>query len=117
MERTLDHYENINKVFWYILNDMPPFKQNEKIPCIYVENDNGKLKILDFDNTIENDGFTYTAWRRFLGETYKTRIDVLLIKNSTLYTLDGKIVDFNTLGRSDIWVDQKYLARTGYANK
>lgn len=112
--RDLQYYETINKVHWFILNDTPPFKQNEKIPCIYVEKSNDKMKILDFDHDIEYDEFTYTAWRKFLGETYNIRVDVLLIKNNILYTLNGETVDFNTLERSDIVVDKKYLARTGY---
>ena len=112
--RDLQYYESVNKVHWFILNDTPPFKQNEKIPCIYVEKSNDKMKILDFDHDIEYDEFTYTAWRKFLGETYNIRVDVLLIKNNMLYTLTGETVDFNTLERSNIIVDKKYLARTGY---
>lgn len=115
-KRDLHHYENIGKVFWYILNDMPPFKQNERIPCIYVEKQGSEMKILDFDFDIESDEFTYTAWRKFLGKTYNIRVDVLLIKNGMLYTLSGNIIDFKTLGRSQILVDKKYLARTGYTH-
>lgn len=113
-KRNLEYYENIGKVFWYILNDMYPFKQNEKIPCIYVEKINDNLKIIDFDHDIEFDEFTYTAWRKFLGETYGTRIDVLLIKNGTLYDLNGNVINFNTLGISNILIDKTYLAKTGY---
>jgi hypothetical protein len=113
--RDLHYYETINKVFWHILNDMGPFKQNEKIPCILVENDSGTLKILDLDHDIEEDEFTYTVFRRFVGETYNARIDVLLIKNNTMYNLKGDIVDFNTLSRSNILVDKTYLSKTGYA--
>lgn len=56
------------------------WKQNEKVPCIYVEKINTEYFIIDIDHDIENDEFEYTAWRKFIGETYNCRIEVLLIK-------------------------------------
>lgn len=109
--RNLAYYRDINKVFWVIAHDMGPFKQYEKIPCIFVESCPGVMKILKFDYEIEFDEFQYTAWRRLIGQIYGIRVDVLLIHNGTLYKLDGTTVDFANLRRSSVLVDKKYLAR------
>ena len=112
-DRDLSYYENINKVFWVVASDNDHFKQYEKVPCIFVETiiKNGKKdrKILQFDNEIEFDEYHYTAWRKVIGKKYGIYVDVLLIKDGKLYTLDCVEIDFDTLGRSDVMVDKKFL--------
>lgn len=111
--RDLSYYENINKVFWVVASDNEHFKQYEKVPCIFVETSitkNRKMdrKILQFDNEIEFDEYHYTAWRKVIGKKYGIYVDVLLIKDEKLYTLDCIEVDFDTLGRSNVIVDKNF---------
>ena len=109
-KRDLQYYKNINKVFWVIAEDNEHFSQYEKVPCIFVERcKDDTLKILKFDYSIEFDNYHYTAWRKVIGEIYGIYVDVLLIKESKLYTLDCKEIMFETLQRSDCVVDKKYL--------
>lgn len=113
-DRDLSYYENVSKVFWVVASDNKNFKQYENVPCIFVEisttkNGNKDRKILQFDNEIEFDEYHYTAWRKVIGEKYDIYVDVLLIKDGKLYTLDCMEVDFDTLGRSDVIIDKKFL--------
>jgi hypothetical protein len=119
--RDLYYYKNINKVYWVVNKDIYDcnnniiFKNNDIVPCIYVENDNNILKILKFDYIIEHDKYKYTAWRKFIGTTYNIYVDVLLISNDNkLYNLKGDKVDFNDLKRSDILINKEYLAKFDY---
>ena len=111
--RDLKYYQNIDKVYWVVANDIKNlFKQYQKIPCLFVElsdNDDNNVKILDIDHAIEFDEYRYTAWRKVIGIKYGIRTDVYLIKDNQLYTLDGDTVDFDELSRSDIVIDKKYL--------
>jgi hypothetical protein len=75
------------------------------------------MHIIHFDMTIEFDKWRYTGWRKVLGISHDIRVDVLgishdirvdvlLIYDNKLYTLDGAEIEFNSLGRSDIWIDK-----------
>ncbi len=110
--KTLDYYIESNKIFWVVNKDLNPFiKSNDITPCIFVEKtiDNRYL-ILQLSELIKFDTYKYTAWRKFIGETYNINVEVLLINNHKLYTLDNKEIEFSELGRSNITVDRKYLA-------
>jgi hypothetical protein len=108
--RDLSYYRNIDKVFWVVASDiLDLFKRYENVPCLFVEKNNNSLKILKFDYSIELDSFKYTAWRKVLGKVYNIRVDVLLIGSSGLYDLEGVPILFESLGRSEILVDKKYL--------
>jgi hypothetical protein len=116
--RNLQYYEKIDKVFWVpyediILENKNVVKGNTSCPCIFVHVDEKtkQMKILQFDMSIEFDEYRYTAWRKVIGITYGIRVDVLLINDSKLFTLEGKEIDFGSLGRSDVWVDKKYLGK------
>ena len=112
IKRDLKYYANQNKVFWYVNGDInDDLKNNDVIPCIFIEIINKEMYIIQLDESILDDDFKYTAWRKTIGMLYGTYIDVLLIKNNKLYTLNDKIVKFNNLKRSDLWVDKKFLAK------
>ena len=70
---------------------------------------------MQLDESISLDTFKYTAWRKVMGKAYGIYIDVLLIISdasgtNALYTLNGRKVTFDQLGRSDRVIDKKYLA-------
>ncbi len=114
--RDLEYYKNIDKVFWVVINDISlsngeVLKANIPIPCIYTEVSGGKLHILQFDSSIEFDGWRYTAWRKVLGTAYNIRVEVLLIHGDRLYKITGEEVFFDSLGRSDILVSKEYLGK------
>lgn len=111
--KDLQYYVNQNKVFWVLSDDINnDLKRKQIVPCIFVEHTNDeKYLILQFDESIKFDGFKYTAWRKLIGIHYNIWVDVLLISNNILVTLDGKTVDFSELGRSTVVVDKKYLAK------
>lgn len=121
MQKDLTYYATQDKVYWVVANDVFDikgnilFKQYEKIPCIFVQNLNNRYYILQFQENIKQDSFRYTAWRKLLGKIYNARVDVLLIKifskHIKLYTLAGKIVNFEDLGKSNIQISDKYLAK------
>jgi hypothetical protein len=67
------------------------------------------MKILQFDPSIKYDTYRYTTWIKLIGLTYNIRVNVLLIANDTLYTLDNKEVDFTTLLRSNIIIDKHFF--------
>ncbi len=115
-KRDLNYYETIDKVFWVPVNDVilpdgEVIKADNPTPCIYAEEKDGKYNILQFDMSIEFDKWRYTAWRKVLGISYGIRVEVFLIYKNKLYTLEGKEIDFNSFGRSDIWIDKKFLGR------
>lgn len=108
--RNIEYYETIDKVFWVVANDIKDlFKQYESVPCLFVEVIDDKMKILRFDYGIEFDDYKYTAWRKVIGKIYNIRVEVLLIKNKKLYDLKGNEILFESLERSDVYVDRKYL--------
>ena len=114
--RDLNYYKSVDKVYWVPVSDISlsngrVIKQNTPTPCVYVHDDNGVYRILQFDLLIEFDNWRYTAWRKVLGQTYNIRVDVLLIDGNELFTLEGKEVLFEDLQRSDIWIDKEYLAK------
>ena len=110
--RDLLYYNNTNKVFWYVNDDIiPTFKKNDIVPCLFVERMDGENYILQLDQSIIFDNFKYTMWRKTVGEIYSTYVDVFLIKNNALYDLKGCEIDFNKLKRSTKVIDQKYLAK------
>lgn len=39
------------------------------------------------------------------------RVGVLLINDHKLYTLEGKLVNFDPLGRSNVWIDKNLLGK------
>jgi hypothetical protein len=119
--RDLKYYAECDKVFWVVNETVNEFlPANAVVPCIYVEvwtghadddDEEEQMKILQFDVAIAMDSYRYTAWRKFLGEMYEIRVDVLLISDNKLFKLDGKEIDFATLSRSNIIVDKEHLAR------
>lgn len=115
-ERNLEYYKHIDKVFWVPVDDIKLsngniIKQNERIPCIFVEKKNDKYFILQFDLSIEFDEWRYTAWRKVIGQIYNIRVEVLLINGNGLFELNGSEIKFEELGHSNVLVDKKYLAK------
>jgi adenylate cyclase class 2 len=109
--KNLAYYALQNKVYWVVNEDLnDKIKRNDKVPCIYVEKKDNKYKILQFDETIKLDSLKYTAFRKLLGITYNIYVDVLLICDDKLYTLQNEIIDFADLERSNVVVDKKYLS-------
>jgi len=49
--------------------------------------------------------------RKVIGKVYNIRVEVLLIYDDTLYTLDGREILFDSLKRSKIWIDKQYLGK------
>jgi hypothetical protein len=120
--RDIEYYETIDKVFWVPVSDIQLesgeiIKGNTPTSCIFVERnedeeeENKGMSILQFDMSIEFDQWRYTAWRKVLGVMHGIRVDVLLISSHRLFTLDGVEVDFDSLGRSDIWIDKNLLGK------
>lgn len=110
--KSLDYYRQQNKVFWVINADINnKLKSNQVCPCLFVEKIQDQYKILQFDYSIKFDQYQYTTWRKLIGEIYGIHVDVLLISDDELVTLNGKTVNFNQLGRSEIVIDKKYLAK------
>ena len=110
--KTLEYYQNANKIFWVINKDINQYiKANDIVPCLIVEktSDNKNL-IIQLSESIKFDDYQYTVWRKFIGKVYNIRVDVLIIYDNKLYTLDNQIIEFNSLGRSNVIVDKKYLA-------
>ena len=117
-KRDLDYYETIDKVYWVpvsdiLLNDGGIIRWNKPIPCLFVEVRDDNLYILQFDISIEFDIWRYTAWRKVIGVSHEIRVDVLLIQDNKLYTLEGQNVDFNSLGRSTVLIDKEFLGKCG----
>lgn len=112
--RDLAYYQNIDKVLWecgfdITCEDGTQFARYQRVPCLFVEKAGDDHRIIDFDHDIEMDNYRYTAWRKVIGVEYNIRVEVYLIHNMQLYTLDGKLVDFDNLGQSNILVDSKFL--------
>lgn len=113
--KDLNYYKSQNKVFWVPDKNIgKEFKAFDVVPCIFVEQKDEKYHILQFQESIKLDPFKYTAWRKLIGQTYNIRVDVLLIGNDSLMKLDGSTVNFEELERSQVVVDQKYLAKFAY---
>lgn len=111
-KKDLNYYINEQKIYWVVNEDVNEnIKANSVIQCIFVEKFYNKLLMLQLDKDIKFDNFKYTAWRKFIGTIYNIRVDVLLIYNNELFTLDGELVDFNSLGKSSINIEQKFLAK------
>ena len=53
----------------------------------------------------------YTAWRKLIGTEYDTRVNVFLIDDDHLITLDNREIDFNSFKRSNKVIHNKYLAK------
>jgi hypothetical protein len=113
-KKELSYYMNENKIFWVVNKNVNEhIKANDIIPCLFVEKRNDKYYKIQIDKNIKFDNYKYTAWRKFIGDQYNIYVDVLLLHNDILYTLDNKIIDYNNIELSNIYVDQKYLARFG----
>lgn len=117
-QRDLTYYETIDKVFWVPVADISlasgqTIQGNTPTPCIFVEKDpeTKKMSILQFDMSIETDQWRYTAWRKVLGTMHGIRVDVLLIHSHRLFDLNGTEVEFDSLGRSNVWVDKNLLGK------
>lgn len=119
-ERNLEYYANIDKVYWVpvdeIVTDNGIIPRDTPIPCIFVEEKDDKMYILQFDMSIENDMWVYTAWRKVIGIVHDVRVNVLLIHDMNLYMLDGTKINFDDLGRSNVWIDKDYLGKCGFKN-
>jgi adenylate cyclase class IV len=111
--RDFNYYKSTNKVFWTLNTTINSYLfDNQTVPCIFVERVGGKYYILQLDFEITQDKYLYTAWRKIIGKSYDIWVDVLLIaSDDKLYTLDGNVIHFDDLGRSNVVVDKKYLAR------
>lgn len=112
--RDLEYYQNIDKVYWecgrdITCDDGTEFKLYQRVPCLFVEKAKDGHKIIDFDHDIETDNYRYTGWRKVIGLEYGIRVGVYLISSNQLYTLEGKLVDFNGLGMSQVLVSKKFL--------
>ena len=111
-KKTLDYYKNQNKIFWVLAETI-----NEKLlqyqvqQCLFVEKKNDKYYVLQLDVNIKFDNYKYTAWRKLIGTVYNIIVDVLLIVDDQLCTLDGQMVEFDELDQSTVFVDKKYLAK------
>lgn len=113
--KTLDYYASQNKVYWVVNKDInKDIKSNDIIPCIFVEKIDNELYILQFEESIKFDHYKYTAWRKLIGEIYNIYVDVLLIHDNSLYTLNNENIDFNKLKRSSKIIDKNYLAKIEY---
>jgi len=114
-KRDLHYYQTIDKVYWVPINDITNqdgqilIKRDSKVPCIFVEKTPDQDKILKFDYEIEHDEYRYTAWRKVIGITYNIHVGIYLIHDDCLLTLAGDVVNFNSLGRSDVLIDKQYL--------
>lgn len=121
-DRDLKYYNNIDKVYWVPYSDIileikDVIKGNTKVPCIFVEKKkDGNMDILQFDMSIELDEWRYTAWRKVLDVKNNIRVGVLLIWDDKLFTIEGKAIDFNSLGRSNIWIDKNLLGKIDIKN-
>lgn len=118
--KDLEYYEQSNKIFWIVNKDINEhIKANDKVPCIFVEKKEDNTRhIVQLDLSIKDDNYEYTAWRKVLGDITGSYIEVLLIHNGVLYTLKNEIVEFDTLGRSElIEVPKKYLSILKIKNK
>jgi hypothetical protein len=117
-ERDLEYYATIDKVYWVPVDEIETNNGNiprdTPIPCIFVEEKDDKMYILQFDMSIENDMWIYTAWRKVIGTMHDVRVNVLLIHNMRLYMLDGTEIMFDDLGRSNVWIDKEYLGKCGF---
>lgn len=112
--RDLEYYRTQNKVFWVVNRDInDQIRANQIVPAIFVEISDSEINILQFDLRIKMDNYKYTAWRSLLGQMYGIRVDVLLIAGDYLYDLNGNQVAFSSLGRSDVQVDSRHLAKFG----
>lgn len=111
--RDLNYYKNTNKIFWTLNDTINEYLiDNQTIPCIFVEKKENIYYILQLDLNIKYDDYKYTGWRRLIGKIYNIYVDVLLIaSNDKLYTLDGQIINFYDLKRSNVIVDKKYLGK------
>ena len=117
-KKDLEYYVKENKVFWVVNQDIKSeedgvilFNGNDIVPCIFVENYNDSILMIQLDTSIKFDEFKYTAWRKFIGKMYNLHIDVLLIKDNSLYDLKGKLYNFDEIGRSNTIISKEYLAR------
>ena len=122
-KKDLAYYVSENKVFWvvnkniYCKTDQKLiFKSNDVVPCIFVERNNDSHVMLQLDSSIKFDDFKYTAWRKFIGQLYSLYVDVLLIKDNTLYDLDGTNVDFENIEKSHITISKDHLAKFALQN-
>lgn len=115
----LEYYVKQNKIFWVvnkdIINEKFNIKANDIVPCIFVEKRNNSYYKIQLDLNIKFDDYKYTAWRKFIGDNYNNvYIDVLLINNNRLVTLAGTEINYDDVGISDIYVDEKFLAKFDY---
>lgn len=115
--RNLAYYRKCDKIYWFPVEPVGSIPANRPVPCIFVEKNPHGLSVIDFDHSIENDNLRYTAWRSFLGKMYGARIDVLLIDKAGLITLDNRKVDFDSLGRSKIYVSREHIAPFSIKNE
>ncbi len=112
-QKTLDYYAKADKIYWFVNEDVnEKIKRNSVVPCIFVERlSGGAMNIVQLEETIKFDNYKYTAWRKLLGETYGVYVDVLLIFDNELYTLDNRKIKFEDLGRSQIQISKDQLAK------
>ena len=107
----------IGKVFWVVGEPFVPFKQYQKVPCIFLEKTKtGQLQILQFENRIERDPYEYTAWRKLSGQQHDIRVEVLLIdpQSNNLWRMDTHtIITFSSLGRSQTKIQSTWLGKMG----
>ena len=78
-ERDFEYYKNIDKVFWVPVKDilLPNgniIKQNTPTPCIYVQDNHDHYSILQFDMSLENDKWRYTAWISYVVAILKDKV-------------------------------------------
>lgn len=109
--KDINYYIKEQKIYWVVNQDINEnIKANNVIPCIFIEVQNDKKLMLQLDLDIKFDNHKYTAFRKVIGKIYNIKVDVLLIHDNKLYTLNNNVINFNDIGRSNIYVDKKYLS-------
>ena len=110
--KDLEYYLKEQKVYWVVNQNINEnIKANDIVPCIFVETKNNKMYMLQLDLDIKLDDHKYTAWRKLIGTIYGIKVEVLLIYEDVLYTLNNRKISFNDIGRSNTYVDKQYLAK------
>lgn len=121
-KKDVEYYTENPQLFWVVNKNIPDrmwgngrvlFKANEIVPAIFTEYRDGKHFVLQLDLSIKtnNPERKYTMWRRLVGHHYGIHVSVLLIDDyGFLNDLEGNQVSEIDIGKSDIYVNRKFLA-------